>query len=50
VIAEGDRIVVHCTLRGTHMGESRMGVAPPGKGAAASMIVIFRLAGGKIVE
>ena len=48
--AEGDRVVVRCTLRGTHMGESRMGFAPTGKGVAASMIVIFRLAGGTIVE
>ncbi len=49
-IAEGDRVVARYTLRGTHEGTTRMGVAPTGKEVAASMISILTLADGKIVE
>ncbi len=50
VIAEGDRVAVRYTLRGTHEGTTRMGVAPTGKEVAASIIGILKLADGKIVE
>jgi predicted ester cyclase len=50
VIAEGDRVVVRSTLRGTHEGTTRMGVAPTGKEVTASIIGIFKLTDGKIVE
>jgi predicted ester cyclase len=50
VIAEGDKVVVRYTLRGTHEGMTRMGVAPTGKEVAASIIEILTLADGKIVD
>jgi predicted ester cyclase len=50
VIAEGDRVVVRYTLRGTHEGTTRMGVAPTGKEVEASIIEILTLADGKIVD
>jgi predicted ester cyclase len=50
MVAEGDRVVVRYTLRGTHEGTTRMGVAPTGKEVTASIIGILKLADGKIVE
>jgi steroid delta-isomerase-like uncharacterized protein len=47
--AEGDKVVMCKTLRGTHRGEF-MGVAPTGKYVAFETINILRLANGKIVE
>jgi predicted ester cyclase len=49
VIAEGDRVAVRWTLRGTHTGELR-GLAPSGKKIINNGFAIFRLAGGKIVH
>jgi steroid delta-isomerase-like uncharacterized protein len=47
--AEGDKVVVCKTLRGTHRGHF-MGVAPTGKTIAFETINILRLVDGKIVE
>ena len=48
-IAEGDKIVTRVTARGTHQG-SFMGIAPTGKHAVVTGIVIDRFANGKTVE
>lgn len=48
-VAEGDKVVTHKTLAGTHQGEF-MGTAPTGRPFAFSVIDILRLENGKIVE
>jgi len=48
VIAEGDRVVVRSTWRGTHLGNC--GVAPTGNVGARTLIQIFRIMDGVIVE
>jgi steroid delta-isomerase-like uncharacterized protein len=47
--ADGDRVVLRWTARGTNTGEM-MGMPATGKRATVTGIVINRLAGGKIVE
>jgi len=49
VIAEGDRVVVRGTDRGTHQGEF-MGMAASGRFVTATWIEIFRMESGKAVE
>ncbi len=49
MIAEGDRVVVRYTLRGTHTG-NYMGIAPAGKQVTQTGITINRFANGKAVE
>jgi len=49
LIAEGDKVVVRWTSRGTQQGEL-MGIPPTGKQFSATGIEIYRLEGGKIVE
>ena len=49
LLAEGDKVVTRVIARGTHRGEF-LGLAPTGRPAVATAIVIHRLAGGKIVE
>jgi steroid delta-isomerase-like uncharacterized protein len=49
VIAEGDRVVVRGTDRGTHQGEF-MGRAASGRFVTATWIEIFRMESGKAVE
>ncbi len=49
MIAEGDRVMVRWTSRGTHQGEY-FGVPPTNKQVAYSGINIFRIADGKIAE
>ena len=48
-VSEGDRVVSHCTARGTHRGTYR-GVAPTGNLVTYSVVNIHRLADGKIAE
>jgi serine phosphatase RsbU (regulator of sigma subunit) len=49
-IAEGDKVVSHYTIRGTHQGEFR-GMAPTGKEVELKGITIFRFSEeGKVVE
>lgn len=49
IIAEGDKVVVRATVRGVHTGPF-MDTPPSGKSVAFPLIIIYRLAGGKIVE
>ncbi|SRR6266567_4698239 len=49
LIAEGDRVVVYSTWRGTHTG-TYTGSAPTGRMVVRTLIQIFRIVNGKIVE
>lgn len=49
VIAEGDKVVVRATFKGTHQGEL-IGIPPTGRTVILPWISILRLANGKIVE
>ncbi len=49
VIAEGDKVAVRWTARGTHRGEF-LGVAPTCKGLTWTGVTIFRIGVGRIVE
>lgn len=49
VIAEGDTVVLRCTLTGTQEGEF-MGIPPTGRRIEVNEIHIYRLEGGKAVE
>jgi len=49
MVAEGDKVAVRWTWRGTHKGEF-MGIAPTGKEVTVTGICILHIVGGKIVE
>ena len=49
LFADGDRVAVRVTLRGTHKGEF-LGIPPTGKQLNVSGIGIYRIADGKIAE
>jgi steroid delta-isomerase-like uncharacterized protein len=49
LIAEGDKVVVRVTFRGTHRGEY-MGIPATGKSVQVSGVEMARLANGLIVE
>ena len=49
VLAEGDMVATRMTIRGTQSGPF-LGIPPTGKYAAWSIIDLYRLAGGKLVE
>lgn len=49
MIAEGDKVVVRWTARGTHRG-ALMGIPPTGKEITTMGIATYRIAGGKAVE
>ena len=49
MVAEGDKVVVRTTMRGTQRGEF-FGIPPTGKRVTMSGIHIVRIAGGKIAE
>lgn len=49
MIAEGDRVVARCFLRGVHRGEFT-GVPATGKQVTMPFIIIYRIADGKIVQ
>ena len=49
MIAEGDKVVVRWTTRGTHQGIFR-GIPPTGKQVTITGVEIHRVVGGKIVE
>lgn len=48
-VSEGDIVVLHDVVRGSHEGEW-MGVAATGKDVTVEFIHIFRIADGKIAE
>ena len=48
-VAEGDRVAVRLTARGTHTGPL-MGLPPTGKEVSFAGMKLFRIAEGKIVE
>lgn len=48
-VAEGDKVVLRYTSRGTHRGEL-MGIVPSGKEVSFTGIAIWRVTDGKIVE
>ena len=49
MIAEGDRVAVHLTARGTHQGDL-MGIPPTGKSITVAIMEIYRMTNGKIAE
>ena len=49
MVAEGDKVVVHITSNGTHLGNYQT-ISATGKPYTQNAIVIYRLANGKIVE
>lgn len=48
-IAEGDKVLTHKTLRGTHLGPF-MGIPATGKSVTFEIMDIFTVADGKITE
>lgn len=49
LVADGDKVVVRWTARGTHRGEL-MGIPPTGKPVTVTGMWIHRVAGGRIAE
>ena len=49
MVAEGDKVAVRATFRGMHQGEF-FGIAPTGKAVSIAVMLIYRIANGKIVE
>ena len=49
MVAEGDKVVLRATLRGTHQGEY-IGIPPTGKAITLTAISIRRIANGQIAE
>ena len=49
VVAEGDRVVIRWTLRGTNTGPL-FGRPPTGRSVELAALVIFRIADGRIAE
>jgi predicted ester cyclase len=50
MIAEGDKVAVRFTERGTHTGAPFAGISPSGKRVVWTCIGIYRVANGKLVE
>lgn len=49
LVAEGDRVAVRATFRGKHTGDFQ-GIAATGREVAISLMLFYRLAGGRIAE
>jgi predicted ester cyclase len=49
LLADGDKVVIRTTMRGTQRGEF-FGIPPTGKHVVVPGIHVLRIAGGKIVE
>ena len=49
MIAEGEKVVIRLTVRGTHKGEF-LGIAATGKQVTTTTIAIYKFASGRIVE
>lgn len=50
IFAEGDKVAVRYTFRGTYRGEARPGYPQPGERFAQGAISIYRFTNGKIEE
>ena len=50
MVAEGDRVAVRFTHRGTHTGATFAGIPPTGKRVVWTCNGIYRVAKGKLVE
>lgn len=50
IFAEGDKVAVRWTFRGTHRGESLLSGSPTGEEFTAVAISMYRFANGKIEE
>ncbi len=50
IVAEGDRVVVHSQVAGTHSGAELFGVAPTGRRVTWTQSEMLRVAGGRIAE
>jgi predicted ester cyclase len=50
VVAEDDLVTVRGTFKGTHRGASFFGVEPRGVEASGGLIIIYRIANGRIAE
>jgi predicted ester cyclase len=49
MVAEGDLVTVRAVVKGVHQGDL-MGISPTGKQIEMDLIIIYRVADGKIVE
>jgi predicted ester cyclase len=49
LVAEGDKVAVRATGRGTHKGDL-MGIPPTGVEVTISLMLIYQIADGKIVK
>jgi predicted ester cyclase len=49
IISEGDKVVVRATFRGLHKGDFN-GIPATGKAVDISLMLIYRLANGKVAE
>ena len=49
MLAEGDRVMTRCTMTGTHAG-AWQGVAPTGRRVSVRMVIVQRIADGRIAE
>jgi predicted ester cyclase len=49
MVAEGDKVAVRATFKGIHQGDL-MGTPPTGKKVVLPIMLIYRIADGKIVE
>ena len=50
ICAEGDKVAVRWTFRGTYQGEVRPGAPAPGERCVAVTIAMYRFVDGKIAE
>jgi steroid delta-isomerase-like uncharacterized protein len=49
IFAEGDKVLLRFTLRGTHHGDF-MGIPPTGRTVAVPGLIVYRIADGKIAD
>jgi predicted ester cyclase len=49
VLAEGDMVAVHCTMRATHSGDL-MGIAPTGRQVEMDYIHLLRFEEGRVKD
>lgn len=50
IVAERDQVAVYLVFEGTHTGDSFGGVLPTGKTVKMSLMMLLRIAEGKIIE